>query len=344
MTRIVLLFCFTICAPAIVSAEEPAPLKVRCLETDDTIVVKLGNKPVLQYNKTTRESPEGIDPVYRRGGHIHPVYTPDGKELTGDFPADHPHQHGLFSAWRMVEFEGRKISFWDQLSQTGRVSHAKVISTDDGTASGKFVVELLLEDLTAPTGPKPVLRETWTVEVFNRGNDTFVFDIKTEQRCAGPSPVTIPKYHYGGMAIRGNDQWYSDQSQAAYSEWEKKLKTAPDTPRPPLDVMRHDFLTSEGRHQYDGNHTRPNWVDLYGPIDSDTAGIAILCHPDNFRAPQHVRLHPSKPYFCFSPMVDEAFEITPANPFVSKYRFVVHSGEPKIDAIDAEWKRFAAEF
>jgi hypothetical protein len=108
--------------------------------------------------------------------------------------------------------------------------------------------------------------------------------------------------------------------------------------------MRHDFLTSEGRHQYDGNHTRPRWVDLFGPIGGKPAGIAILCHPENFRAPQHVRLHPSKPYFCFSPMVDEAFEITPAKPFESRYRFVVHGGEPKADAIETEWKRFAGEF
>jgi hypothetical protein len=321
-------------------AAEPAS-GVRCVETDDAILVTVDGKNVLKYNKATLESPDGIDPVYRRSGHIHPIYTPDGKELTGDFPADHPHQHALFSAWRIVEFEGRQISFWDQLSQTGRVSHSKVISTRNGRDAGQFVVELLLEDITDPDRPKPVLIETHTVDIDNRGNDQFVFDVTIAQKCAGASPVTVTKYHYGGLAIRGNDQWFSNDAQAAYKEFEQQVKADPEAPRPPLEVMKHDFLTSEGKHQYAGNHSRPRWVDLYGPIDGEPAGIAIMCHPDNFRAPQPVRLHPSKPYFCFSPMVEAAFDITPEKPFTSRYRFVVHRGKPDPESIEAEWKRFA---
>lgn len=315
---------------------------VRCRESEDAILVTAGGKSVLRYNKATLESPAGIDPVYRRSGHIHPIYTPDGKVLTGDFPADHPHQHALFSAWRIVEFEGRQVSFWDQQSQTGRVSHSKVISTRNGKENGRFVVELLLEDVTDPDRPKPVLTETWTVDIYNRGADQFVFDIQTTQTCAGPSPVTVTKYHYGGMAIRGNDQWFSKEAQAASKAYEEKVKTDSETPRPPLEVMKHDFLTSEGKDQYDGNHSRPNWVDLYGPIDGEPAGVAIMCHPDNFRAPQPVRLHPSKPYFCFSPMVESSFDITPEKPFKSRYRFVVHRGSPEPESIEAEWKRFAS--
>lgn len=325
----------------VAGADDDSAKVVRCHESHDSILVTVDGKNVLKYNKATLESPDGIDPVYRRSGHIHPIYTPDGKELTGDFPADHPHQHALFSAWRIVEFEGREISFWDQLSQTGRVSHSKVISTSNGEDAGQFVVELLLEDITDPDRPKPVLIETRTVDIYNRGEDRFVFDVNIAQKCAGPSPVTVTKYHYGGLAIRGNDQWFSNDAQAAYKAFEEKVKTKSETPRPPLEVMKHDFLTSEGKHQYDGNHSRPRWVDLYGPIDGEPAGIAIMCHPNNFRAPQPVRLHPSKPYFCFSPMVESSFEITPAKPFTSRYRFVVHRGEPDSESIDAEWKRFA---
>jgi len=335
--RLIVLVFLT--ASTALAADPPAG--VRCLETDDAILVTVAGKNVLKYNKATLESPAGIDPVYRRSGHIHPLYTPDGKVLTGDFPADHPHQHALFSAWRMIEFEGRKISVWDQLSQTGRVSHSKVISTKNGDDAGQFVVELLMEDITDPGQPKPVLIETWTVDISNRGGDLFVFDIQTDQKCAGPSPVTVSKFDYGGMAFRGNDHWFSKDAQAAYKAFEEKLKTDPETPRPPLEVMKHDFLTSEGKHQYDGNHTRPRWVDLYGPIDGEPAGIAIMCHPENFRAPQPVRLHPSKPYFCFSPMVEAAFDITPEKPFTSRYRFVVHRGAPDAQSIDEEWKRFA---
>jgi hypothetical protein len=343
MKRIAFGMVFCLGTVASLAADDRGETGVRCLETEAAILVKVGGKPVLQYHKRPRESPEGIDPIYRRSGHIHPVFTPDGHELTGDFPADHPHQHGLFFAWRMAEFEGREISFWDQLSRTGRVSHSEVVSTANGADSAKFIVRQSLEDLTPPGGPRPILTETWTVTVYNRGADVFVFDIESEQRCAGESPVTIPQYSYGGLAVRGNEQWFHPQAQTAYNEWERQLRTDPAAPRPALEVMRHDFLTSEGKHQYEGNHSRPRWVDLHGPIDGRMAGLAILCHPGNFRAPQPVRLHPSKPYFCFSPMVESGFEIDPGRPFASRYRFLVHRGTPQPSKIEAEWKRFAAQ-
>jgi len=314
---------------------------VRCLETDEAITVRVGNKTVLRYNKTVQKSPQGIDVVYRRSGYIHPVYTPDGKELTGDFPADHPHQHALFFPWTSATFEGRDIDFWNQKAETARVSHSKVVSIENGDRFGQFVVELLHEDLTAPGGPKPVLREIWTVRVYNTSNETFLFDIRSEQSCVSNSHLTLNKYHYGGMSIRGTDQWFNTSAAAAYKAWEKKRNADPAATPPSIEIMKHDFLTSEGKHQYAGNHSRPRWVDMFGPIDGKTAGIAVLCHPQNFRAAQPVRLHPHKPYFCFAPMVLGDFRITQEKSYVSRYRYLVHNGKPNAKAIDAQWQRFA---
>ncbi|MDG2391649.1 MAG: PmoA family protein [Planctomycetaceae bacterium] len=318
-----------------------APEKgVRCLETDQAIDVTLNGRSVLRYNKATRESPAGLDPAYRRSGHIHPVYTPGGRIVSGDFPVDHAHQHALFHAWRQVEFQGRKISFWDQKQMTARVSHAKVVSVKNNPQHGQFVVEHLLEDMTNADKPQPVLTETWTVDIYNRGNEAYIFDLRVDHKCASSSPVTVSKYHYGGMAFRGTSDWYNDNANAAYKKWQQTLKTDPDAPAPAMKVMRHEFLTSDRFSQFRGNHSRPNWVDLHGLIQDEHAGIAILCHPDNFRAPQHVRLNPSKPYFCFSPMVESKFQITPEKPFTSRYRFVIHDGPPQPKFLDAEWERF----
>lgn len=326
---------------SLLSAEQ-SDVGVLCVETEAAVEVTIDGRPVFTYNKTTLESPEGIDAVYRRSGHIHPVYTPQGRIISGDFPVDHPHQHAIFHAWRKVEYQGRSLSFWDQAKKTGRISHVKVLSVTNKPQHGQFVVENLLEDLTAPDEPQPVLKETWTVDIYDRDDETFVFDLRVDHTCAGSSPVTVSQYHYGGMAFRGTSDWYRDDAKAAYDAWQKELKTDPDAPAPSMDVMQHQFLTSEGDAQFRGNHSRPKWVDLYGPVDKEFAGVGILCHPENFRAPQHVRLHPSKPYFCFSPMVDSAFEITPEKPFSSRYRFVIHDDRPQIEALNAEWKRFAA--
>ncbi len=289
-----------------------ATAQVKCVETDDAILVRAGEKPVLRYNKTVREAPEGMDPRYRRSGYIHPVYDPAGRVVTGDFAADHPHQHALFFAWTKCEFEGRKVEFWDQKLGIGRVSHDAVLSVEDG----EFKVRMLYEDTNDAKNPKPVLHEIWTVRVHDTAGDKFVFDLTSEQSCAGKSPLVIKQYHYGAMAIRGHDQWFGEDA---------------------------GFLTNEGKTRENGNHSRPNWVSMFGKIDGKTSAVAVFCHPSNFRYPQHVRLHPKKPYFCFAPMVTGEFRIEPGNPYVSRYRYVVHGGKPDKPTLETLWQAFAKE-
>ncbi|HVJ84497.1 MAG TPA: hypothetical protein VM452_02570, partial [Caulifigura sp.] len=38
------------------------------------------------------------------------------------------------------------------------------------------------------------------------------------------------------------------------------------------------------------------------------------------------RLHPSKPYFVFSPPILGEFEITQDQPYLAKYRIITHDG------------------
>ena len=94
-------------------------------QTKDVIRVTLGNKPVLEYVKTEKPIPEGVAPVYRRSGYIHPVFSPSGQEVTGDFPADHAHQHALFFAWTKSRFDDKKTDFCE-------------IKTGPVTTPGKF--------------------------------------------------------------------------------------------------------------------------------------------------------------------------------------------------------------
>ncbi|MFT5465295.1 MAG: hypothetical protein ACI8UO_000383 [Verrucomicrobiales bacterium] len=288
------------------------------VETEDSIELQCNGKPVLRYNKTTRTGPEGTEPYFARSGHIHPIFNPDGQEVTSEFPADHLHQHALFFAWTKCQFEGEKVEFWNQKLELGKVAHSKVISTTSDPEFSQFVVELSWKNQKSDTA---ILAETWTVRAYQTKADFFVFDIESIQKCATKSPLTIEKYHYGGMAIRGSDSWF---------EPDAKPETA-----------TAGFLTNEGKTRADGNHSRPKWVDIFGRIDGKPSGVAILAHPSNFRFPQHVRLHPSKPYFCFSPMVEESFQIKPDAPHVSRYRYVVHMGDPDSELNDAQWAAYA---
>lgn len=298
----------------------PAEATMKCAESESAIELREAGRLILRYWK--KPSPEAAEnePHYSRTGYIHPFLTPKGQSVTGDYPTDHPHQHGLFFAWTNTEFAGHKLNFWDQKAETGRVLHDSTVETLEGNVVAGFTVRLRHEDLVLADKPTTVLDETWTVRAWRavEGEGTLV-DIESRQVCASDRPLQILKYHYGGMAIRGPAAWFNPVKDA----------------EPPAA-----FFTSEGKSRTDGNHTRPDWVAMTGPADEGgSATVAIFSHPENFRAPQWVRLHPAKPYFVFTPMVEEGFAIEPdrESPYVSRYRYLVFDGKPDPATLNRVW-------
>ena len=51
-------------------------------ETGDTIRISQRDKTVLEYVKTARPVPEGIEKHFSRSGYIHPIYTPTEANLS----------------------------------------------------------------------------------------------------------------------------------------------------------------------------------------------------------------------------------------------------------------------
>ena len=286
-------------------------------EDDQLIRITLRGNPVLEYVKTEKPVPEGVSPDFRRSGYIHPVYSPQGQEVTGDFPHDHAHQHALFFAWTRTHFDGKKIDFWNQAKKEGGVEHRAVESITREDDRVAFTVK---HAFVAGRGEQrvDVLNETWTVTVYKTPDDYFQFDIESVQTCASDKPLLLPKYRYGGMALRGNIQWLGKENDFR-------------------------FLTNEGKDRLEGNHTRPNWVAMSGLLDGQAASITAMGSPKNFRAPQPVRIHPDKPYFCFAPMVTDAFRIEPGKPYVSRYRYLVRSAPADTAFIEKHWQAYAGE-
>lgn len=291
-------------------------------ETDSVIRVTLRGKPVLEYVKTEKPVPAGIEPHFRRSGYIHPVYTPTGQEITGDFPADHAHQHALYFAWTKAKFDGKEVDFWNQAKGLGRIEFREVVNLMRDERQVSFSVK---HAFTVGTGDKHVdaLHEIWTVTVYHTAEDHFLFDIESVQECATSKPLNLPRYHYGGMAFRGNYQW---------------LKEMDDQSIHPGDLQ---ILTSEGKNRWEGNGTRPNWVAFSGKIDEQDVSTAVFCSPKNFRAPQSVRIHPNKPYFCFAPMVEGSFAISPGNKYLSRFRYLVTSKAADMNLIMKHWDEYA---
>lgn len=300
------------------STAAAAERSLACRQTPEALELLADGQLVLRYHTAVAEPPQGIDPVYRRSGFIHPVQSPSGRCLTADFPPDHAHQHGLFNAWVNTTFQGRQVDFWNQAGKTGSVEHRRVVSTGATSNSAEFTVELQHTDLSAPDGPVPVLKELWTVRLLAHPTGRL-FDIESRQTCIADSPLIVNEYHYGGMGFRGSSEWFAEKGQPATD---------------------FEFQTSEGRDRIQGNHTRPRWVVAHGTLDGAPCGLAVMGHPENFRHPEPVRLHPTKPYFVFAPCVLGEFRLEPGVEHVARYRYFVFDGPIDQDAINAVWQDY----
>ncbi len=276
------------------------------------------NKPILTYQSEKTPLPKGYAPELQRGGYISPVMTPAGRLVTDDYPSNHKHHHGICFPWTKTEFEGRHPDFWNMQDKTGRVDPAGVDDSFSGLVCAGLRAKHQFIDMTAMP-EKPALNETWDLIVYrpmNVGEKTvYIFDLTSTQN-AIDSPLTLPKYHYGGLAVRGNGAW-NGKGDAAH------------------------FLTSEGKTRSNGDEAPSRWVLLSGKVEGEDAGIAILSHPTNFRAPQPVRLHPDMPYLSFTPSYLGDWKIEKGTPYISRYRFVVTDGVMDAKDLDRLWNDYA---
>ena len=276
---------------------------------------------IAEYQAEAADLPrEGISPLYRRGGYLHPVFTPKGKLVTDDFPLQHTHHHGIWFPWTNARFEERKPDFWNMGGGTGRVDFVKLDKAWSGPVHGGFRAVHRFEDLTVKPA-KAVLEETWEVRVYaltGGARAKWIFDLTSTQTCAGPSPLILPQYRYGGLGVRGNRTW----------------DHAADNPT--------RFLTANDVSDRQQAHaTRARWCYLGGQVEGTQAGLAILGHPNNFRAPQPMRVHPKEPFFNFAPQQFGDMAIKPNQPYVSRYRFVTLDGAPDAAELARIWEDFA---
>jgi hypothetical protein len=280
-----------------------------------TVKVSVDGKPVFSYHLEKVKPPPDSPAYYERSGFIHPLMSPNGVVLTDDFPAGHAHQHGIFMTWVNTTFRGSKVDFWNQHQKTGTVEHVDFNIVEQGPVFTKL--KFVLDHRSHVHGA--VLRETWYVTIYSR-SAFFLFDLESTQENITRDTLYLNQYHYGGLALRGNRAWNRHDTANYRADWR--------------------LLTDSGFVASNANHRHAEWVDIAGDIGNKTGGVTVFSHPDNFRHPQAIRVHPEMPYWCYAPVVDGPFQIAPAEKLVSKYRYFVHEGEPdteKIRALQIEW-------
>jgi hypothetical protein len=289
---------------------------ITATEQGNGVDLKIDTTTVFHF-QTKGELPAGIANAYLRGGYIHPLYTPGGVVVTDDWPSDHRHHHGIWSAWTATEFNGHHVDFWNMGMGLGKVDFDSLSGTWQGPVHAGFDTKLNHIDLV-PATDVTALHERWVVTVYRTHEGTapyFIFDLDSTQECATSSPLTLDDYRYGGFAFRGHAQW-KDKANVA-------------------------FLTSEGKDRLAADDMPARWVSIFGAVDGKKVGYAAMGHPSNFRAPQPVRIHPDDPYFNFSPTKGMPASIDPGKPYVSHFRVVTFDGEPNAMLLERLWNDFA---
>ena len=247
--------------------EMPPASTLTAVASDDgrSLTICAARRPVLKYNSAIPPAPDPRQSIFERSGYLFPLFNPLGQPVTDDFPPDHVHQHSVWFAWSKAMFEGHEFNCWELDQGKGTIEHERFEESGGGSVFAHFTAVLRHIVLPPHGDPVTALRETWKLTVYNL-TGSFMFDVELSQHCATDSPVQVLQNSYGGLAVRGHRNWFN--------------------------VQNSEYLTSEGKTRKNGNQTRPRWVDLYGWIDGKLSGICVLDHPDIFRFPQPVRLHP----------------------------------------------------
>jgi len=275
-----------------------------------TLTLRDGRNDVLTY-RFGDQLKEGIDPKYVRSCYIHPLFSPDGKALTDDFPKDHLHHHGVFWTWPVVKTRGQVTQTWHPASPSLRQHFVGWLKRE----AKKDDAELCVENVWKLDGREIVAREIVNIDVYPADRLGRVLDLELRLEAVG-GPLELqgaPDQNkgYGGLCLRG------------------------------AELFKGATLTTDqGIQKEDAVNTSFRWADL----SSRELGVAIFVssgHP-GFPVVWLIRnsyagvLNPSWPGL--KPAV-----LQPGKPVVLRYRLYIHRGDAVAGGVQEAYQRYASE-
>jgi len=288
----------------------------------EAITLSSNDKKILRYYRAMHKVPEGVDPLFRRSGFIHPVWSPAGKVLTQIQPEDHYHHYGIWNPWTRTKVEGEEVDFWNLGEGQGTVRFAGVISTVSGPVFGGFKVK---HEHVVLKKNKTAINEVWDIRTFVcriDDKDVWVIDFTTILRNALDSAIELTNYRYGGgLGFRATEKWMRDNC---------------------------SVLTSEGKSRKDADGTRARWCDVNGATGAgEYSGIVFLSHFANRDHPEPMRVWPldaagGKGYmfFEFCPIRIKSWTLYPDKRYELRYRMIVYDGKMSSETAEALWQNY----
>ena len=298
------------------TTEQPA---MTVLDNQESLVLSQQGRPVLSYRYTLAPVPEGVDPVFRRSGFIHPAWTPSGFVLTAIQPRDHRHHYGIWNPWTHLVYDGKLYDLWNLGDKLGTVRATAVDATYQGPVVAGFDA-LLDHVIFAPAGEKTVMKEKWMVRAWQSAGG-FLWDFESQLTPSGPQPVLLQEYRYAGFGYRANEVWTNQNCM---------------------------MMTSEGhsRQQIDG--TRARWIYVTGDSPAGRSGLLLMEAPRNYNSPEPLRIWNEEAnggrgdvFINFAPTKNTDWQLEPGQTYRLCYRLFAYDGEMTPQRAEQLWQDFA---
>lgn len=282
-------------------------------------------KPILDYQFATIYPPEGIDPLFKRSGFIHPLWSPDGQILSRIQPPDHYHHYGIWGPWTKTHIQGREVDFWNLLKGQGTVRFNGFLSEVEGPVFSGFKALQDHIDFGSTGADQVAIREVLDVRVWNPGGaDAWLIDYTTTLNTPLDSGIMLDAYRYGGgIGFRATELWHKDNS---------------------------SVLTSENKDRLSADGTKARWCIIEGESDSaeGRSGILFMGHPSNREFPEPMRVWPvdanggrGDVYFEFCPIRHTDWMLEKGKDYSLKYRLLVFDGPVFAEQAEKYWQAFA---
>ncbi|WP_206610928.1 DUF6807 domain-containing protein [Mariniphaga sediminis] len=298
--------------------------KVALQKNHKDLHFKVNEKPVLNYRFATTYPPEGINPLFKRSGFIHPLWSPGGEVLSRIQPPDHYHHYGIWGPWTKTHIGEREVDFWNLIKGQGTVRFASFLSQTEGAVFSGFKALQQHIDFGAPGGDQVAMSEILDVRVWSVSEKVWVIDYTTTLNSPLPDGIMLDAYRYGGgIGFRATEKWHKNNC---------------------------SVLTSDGKTRADADGSFARWCMVKGESNTEKgqSGILFLSHPSNRMHPEPMRVWPPDAnggrgdmYFEFVPIRHENWKLEALQDYTLKYRMIVFDGA--IDAATAEkyWNSFA---
>jgi hypothetical protein len=280
------------------------------------ILIREGERPVLQYNYETNQPPVGfLEKVHTtarkyavpRSNYIHPLYGPDGEVLTQDWSTDHPHHRGIYWAWPEVDF-GQQRGDLHALQRVFARPTGQIQLTTSANAA-----RIEAENLWKWEDETPVVRERATIVAHRAGEQGQFVDLSFQFTALvdGVKLARRGTKAYGGLNIRLSPT--------------QGLKLA---------------------HHLDPASATPRraWSDSVGMRAGGTkpVGLAVFEKTTNPDYPGDYIEYPKLPWFQPTfPQAGTRFELNKGQPLVLEYRLWIRRAAQVTEAeFERHWREF----